>query len=198
MPRSSYLLPALAALVAALAGNGAIAGETRCGTAVACYQKEPAPVIHRTLQRRHVIEPGLYEVARVPSLYGWRKRRVVIEPGHIVWHETPPVYRTVTVTKRVSGGYRWEKTLVNGRETLCKVKLPPRTVTVERKVLVSKGRRWAERTAPVYAWSEERVLLRPYKNIAIYTPSHVLITRERVAIQPEGYVWRKIPHRAYD
>jgi len=195
---SPHFISALALVASLMAVPVAQAGESGCGTAVACYEKVPAPVIHRTIQRRHVIEPGLYEVARVPSLYGWRKRRVMVEPGQVIWNETPPVYRTVTVTKRVPGGYRWEKRGVNGRETLCKVKLPPRTLTVEKKILVSKGQRWAERMPPIYAWTEDRILLRPYKNIAIHTPPHVLATRERVAIQPEGHVWRKIPRRAYD
>lgn len=176
----------------------AMAGSGECRGAVACYQKTSPPVIHRTIKNRYVIEPGLYEVARVPSLYGWRKRRVIVEHGHTVWHETPAVYRTVTVTKKVRGGYRWETRIINGRETLCKVKLPPKVVTFEKKVLVKRGRRWAERTAPVYAWEEDRVLLRPYKNIAIHTPPYVRRTRERAAIQPEGYVWRKIPRKFYD
>jgi hypothetical protein len=159
---------------------------------VACYEKTNPPVVYRTFRNRVVIEPGLYEIARVPSLYGTRKRRVVLHPGETTWHETPGVYKTVTVTKRVAGGYTWEYRTINGREVRCKVKLPARTVTFDKQVLVKRGHRWAERTAPVYGYVEDRVLLRPYKNIAIHHPPYVRRYAQRAAVQPEGYVWRRV------
>lgn len=177
------------AAIVTLSGGEANAGP--CG-AVACYEKGRPSVVHRTFRNRYIIEPGLYEVARTPSVYGLRRRRVLVEPGHTVWHETPAVYKTVTVTKRVAGGYTWEYRNINGRDVRCKVKLPARVVTFEKHVRIKGGKRWAERSAPVYAWAEDRILMKPYKNIAVYTPPYARWTRERAVVQPEGYVWRRV------
>ncbi len=185
-------LTAMMAGVAALAGIGLTSADAGPCGAVACYEKTRPSVVHRTYRSRHIVEPGLYEIARTPSIYGMRRRRVLIEPGHTTWHETPAVYRTVTVTKRVSGGYKWEYRTIKGRQVKCKIKLPARTVTFDKKVRVRGGKRWAERSAPVYGWAEDRILLKPYKNIAVHTPPYARWTRERAIVQPEGYVWRRV------
>jgi hypothetical protein len=48
---------------------------------------------------------------------------------------------------------------------------------------VRQGGRWVP-----YAGDEDdgRILLRPYKNIAVHTPPRVQHARERVIVQPEG------------
>ncbi len=185
-------LTAVMAGVAALVTFGATGADAGPCGAVACYEKTGPSLVHRTFRNRYVIEPGLYEVARTPSIYGLRQRRILVEPGETIWHETPAVYKTVTVTKRVAGGYTWEYRTINGREVRCKVKLPVRTVTFEKKVRIVVGKRWAERSTPVYGWAEDRVLLKSYKNIAAYTPPYARWTRERAIVQPEGYVWRRV------
>jgi hypothetical protein len=50
-----------------------------------------------------------------------------------------------------------------------------------RKVYVREGRRWVP-----YEGDDERVLLRPYKNVVLRTPPVIRHTRERYIIQPEG------------
>jgi hypothetical protein len=150
-----------------------------------CYEKAPLRPVHRTYLRRDVLEPGVYAVSRVPSLYGWRKRRVISHP--VTWHEEPAIYKTVSSTVRVRGGWTWEMRDVKGKDILCKVRLPDRYETVERKVLVKPARRWASR--PQYSTVHERVLLRPYKNLAHYYRPHVHFARERAYIQPEEYRW---------
>jgi hypothetical protein len=46
-----------------------------------CVLKAPRPV-HRTYIRRDVAEPGVYEVQRRPSVYGWTEdgRRILLRP----------------------------------------------------------------------------------------------------------------------
>jgi hypothetical protein len=159
------------------------------------YRPDPGwrPLRRRLLCEGHAwrkriqVEQGVYEIARKPSLYGWARSKVRLPRE---WHEIPAVYKTVTVTQRTRTHYVWEKRLVNGRDVMCKVKVPGEHVTVEKQVLVSPARRVAV-GAPQYAYSERRVLIRPYKNIAIYHPAKHIYTTERVSIQPEGYVWRK-------
>jgi hypothetical protein len=50
-----------------------------------------------------------------------------------------------------------------------------------RKIYVRERNRWVP-----YEGSDDRVLLRPYKNIVLRTPPRLRHTRERVIIQPEG------------
>jgi hypothetical protein len=56
-----------------------------------CALKVPRP-IHRTYIRRDVVEPGVYEVQRQPSLYGWTPdgRRILLRPYKNVTHFQPP------------------------------------------------------------------------------------------------------------
>jgi hypothetical protein len=92
-----------------------------------CYAEQP-PVIYKTYKKRIQVEPGVYEVVRTPSVYGWA---VPIDP---------------------------------------KTKQP-----------IGEGR---------------RVLLKPYKNISVYSRAQHIHTRERVAIQPEPigerYWWDRL------
>lgn len=153
------------------------------GCAGNCYVQDKPPLVHRTFNRRIQVEQGVYEIAREPSLYGWARYRV---KRPVTWRETLAVYKTVEVAKRIPSRYIWEKRLVKGREVMCKVRVPGKTVMVEKQVLVSPARRIA-----AYDYVDRRVLLKPYKNIAIYhRAKHVHLT-QRVAVQPEGYVWRK-------
>jgi len=152
-----------------------------------CYVKDTPPVIHRAWKRRIQVEQGVYEVVREPALYGWTRQKVALERE---WHETPAVYKTVRVTERTRTRYVWEKRLVKGRDVMCKVKVPGERIVTEKQVLVSPARHVAVGT-PAYGYVERRVLIRPYQNITHYHPARHVYTTERVAIQPEGYVWRK-------
>jgi hypothetical protein len=57
-----------AAVLGALVFAGAAAGEARADD---CYVQEPLRPVHRTYVRRDVVEPGVYEISRSPSEYGW-------------------------------------------------------------------------------------------------------------------------------
>lgn len=178
---------AFGAALAATAFEQAAAGEPGClGD---CYVKAPPPLIHRTFKRRIQVEPGVYEIAREPSRYGFVREKVLLKDAE--WRETPAVYKTVTVKQRVPSRNIWEKRLIKGKEVMCKVRVPGKTVLVEKEVMVAPPRRVAV-SAPAYGYVERRVLLRPYKNIAIYHRARHIYTTERVAIQPEGYVLRKV------
>ena len=188
---SSYLKTAAAMVAAALLIPAGIsqAGSRNCtGT---CYEEVPAPSYYRTLKRRIELRRGVYEVDRVPSLYGWATRRVLVDDG-IEWHSEPAVYKTVKVRKRLKSRTIWEKRWVDGRHIMCKVKLPGKTVWVNKRVLVKPGRRWKTRSAPTYTYVKKRILLRPYKNLVIYHKDDHRYVNERVEIQPEATVWRPI------
>jgi len=163
-----------------------------CGAAVPssaeCYVKAPLRPVHRTYIRRDVVEPGVYEVRRTPPLHGWTSEPVV-QPGGVVWHEEPGVFRTVQMHVRRSGGWTWRHGCVRGQEAVCRVKLPDSYVTVERHILVKPGRRWAERVPSSYGYVHNRVLLRPYKNIAHFQRPYIAWSRQHVTVQPEGERW---------
>jgi hypothetical protein len=80
-----------------LAGAATLAGEA----AAQCATDAHPRTVHRTVIQRDVQEPGAYEVARRPSVYGWVKgrdgepRRVLLRPyknrthfqrPHISWY----------------------------------------------------------------------------------------------------------------
>jgi hypothetical protein len=153
-----------------------------------CYVQARPPVIYKNWKRRIQVDPGVYEIAREPSLYGTARTKIRLPRE---WREIPAVYKTVTVTKRTRSRYVWEKRLIRGREVMCKVKIPGERITMEKRILVSPARR-VYVGAPAYAYAERRVLLRPYKNIAVYHPARHVYGTTRVAIQPEGYVWRRV------
>jgi hypothetical protein len=153
-----------------------------------CYVKAPLRPVHRTYIRREVVEPGVYEVRRTPPLHGWTSEEAV-QPGGVVWHEEAGVYRTVQVRVRRSGGWGWRQGCVRGQEAVCRTKVPDSYVTVERHILVKRGRRWAERVPSSVGYVHNRVLLRPYKNYSHFQRPYIAWSRDRVTIQPEGERW---------
>ena len=74
-----------------------------CGRDRACaggiYVQAPLFPVHGSYIRRDVVEPGVYEVGRSPSVYGWT-RQAVVQPGAVICDEEPSVYRTVQVRVR--------------------------------------------------------------------------------------------------
>ncbi|WP_127077498.1 hypothetical protein [Rhodomicrobium lacus] len=158
-----------------------------------CYVQAPLRPVHRTFIRRDVVEPGVYEVSRRPGQHGVIQQQVAVA-GAVVWHETPPVYKTVTVRVRKPGGSIWREQCVGGQAAVCRVRVPPQEFLVEKQVLVRRGHRWAERVTPdAVALTERRVLLRPYKNYAHFQRPYIAFSRERVAVQPEGARWVPAP-----
>ncbi|MBT3069978.1 hypothetical protein KKP04_03730 [Rhodomicrobium sp. Az07] len=162
-------------------------------TRAECYVQAPLRPVHRTFIRRDVVEPGVYEVTRRPSLHGVIQQRAVV-PGRVVWRETPAIYKTVTVRVRKPGGSIWSEQCVGGQAAICRVRVPPQDILVEKRVLVRPGRRWAEQVTPdAVALTERRVLLKPYKNYAHFQRPYIAFSRERVAVQPEGTRWVPAP-----
>jgi hypothetical protein len=183
------------AFAVALTGSAAAPQAGERGCIGKCYEEVLAPPIHTTWLRRETLRTGLYEIDREPSLYGLATRRVLVDDG-VDWHEEPSVYRTVKVRRHIRSSVRWEKQWRDGRYIMCKVKVPGRTVWVDKQVLVKRGKRWKVRGTPVYRYHTKRVLLRPYKNILVHhRPVHRYV-REKVVIQPESTVW--VPVRHYD
>ena len=168
---------------------GALAmGSAAVGARAECYVQAPLPPVHRSYIRRDVVEPGVYEVGRSPGVYGWT-HQAVVQPGAVIWHEEPSVYRTVQVRVRQPGGSAWREQCHNGQAAVCRVHVPPSYVTVEKRVLVQRGRRWAEHTPSAVGYVDRRVLLKPYKNYAHFQRPYIAFSREHVTVQPEGSRW---------
>lgn len=180
---------AAAGLAFALQMSISAAGERGCFGD--CYEQGPAPVIHRTFLRRVEIERGAYEIDREPSLYGLATRRVLLDDG-IDWHDSPAVYKTVKVRRHVRSHVIWEKRWVDGKHIMCKVRVPGKTVWATKRILVSGARRSKLRSHRTYGYAQKRILLRPYKNIAVYHRARHRYVREHVAIQPEAYIWQPV------
>ncbi len=171
------------AIIGALALGGA-ASDARAE----CYVQAPLAPVHRSYIRRDVVEPGVYEVGRSPAVYGWT-RQAVAQPGGVIWHEEPSVYRTVQVRVRQGGGSAWREQCVGGQAGVCRVHVPASYITVEKRVLVKRGRRWAEHTPSTVAYTERRILLKPYKNYAHFERPYIAFSREHLTVQPEGSRW---------
>lgn len=184
-----WKLAAGAGLAFALQIGASGAGERGCFGD--CYEQVAAPVMHRTFLRRATIEPGAYEIDREPSLYGLATRRVLLDEG-TEWRETPAVYKTVKLRKHVQRHVIWEKRWVDGKYIMCKVHVPGKTIWTTKRILVSGEHRSKLRSSPVYGYVQKRILLRPYKNIAIYHRARHNYVRERVAIRPEATVWQSV------
>ena len=181
------------ALSVAIIGILAFEGIVTTAARAECYVQAPLRPVHRTFIRRDVVEPGVYDVSRRPGLYGWTHQRVE-EAGEVIWHETPAVYRTVPVRVRRAGGWIWQKQLIHGKEAMCRVRIPASYVTVEKRILVQRGRRWAEHTPSSIGYIHRRILLRPYRNLSHFQRPYIAFSREHVTVEPEGYRLR--PTRA--
>lgn len=99
----------------------AMAGDYYCKGS--CDSESWPRPIKRTIISRIEIEPGLYEIEREPSLYGWVERRVLLSTEY---------------------GYK-----------------------------------------PEYRTVKKRILLKPYKNKAVYHRGKYKFIREQVVIYPE-------------
>jgi hypothetical protein len=67
----------------AILGVLAFAGAAVEKAGAECYVQAPLPPVRRVYIRRDVIEPGVYEVERSPSLYGWVHQRVERADGSV-------------------------------------------------------------------------------------------------------------------
>jgi len=108
------------ALATGLIAMPSQAGDWRCNGP--CYDVPSTQPIHRTFKRQVTIAPGVYEIERRPSLYGWVKHKIRHRDGS-------------------------------------------------------------------YSYVKERILLRPYKNIAVYHKADQRYYNERVTIYPERESW---------
>lgn len=165
-----------AAVALTAQGTAAWAGDGGC-TGERCYEAVAPKPIYRTMKYRVQTEQAVYEIARTPSLYGWVQRPA------FEWRDAE--YRTVTVREKLPR-YTWQKcTGASGRELMCKVRAPGGMVEREKTVLMRPG--WVQT-----GYTQKRILIRPYKNIAIYhRPRNEYVT-VRAAIQPEGVAWRRV------
>ena len=169
------------ALVLATTGTASAKGACKSE----CYEAVAPKAIHKTYKYRITTQQGVYEIDREPSLYGWTKR-----PAY-EWRDA--VYRTATVARKLPARTSWEMRLVGDRYVKCKVRLTAEVVEEERQILVSPAG-----YVKTGEYVEKRILLKPYKNIAIYHRANHQYENERVTIQPEGVVWRPIPKSALE
>lgn len=168
---------AAAAVLAMTFQGSAWAGDAGCKGE--CYEAVPPKPIHKKFKYRVMTKQGEYSIAREPALYGWAKR------PYLEWHEAE--YRTETVQVRLPARTTWEKRWVKGRYVMCKVRVPGEVVERERRVKVHPAG-----YVQTGEWGEKRILLKQYKNIAIYDRARHEYSTDRVVIQPEGHVWRRV------
>ena len=104
------------ALILALGGMLALDCMNAAESLAECYVMEPLPTVRGNYIRRDIAEPGVYDVDRSPSVYGWTKgsdgepRRILLRPyknythfqrPYIAWsHERPVI---------TPEGYRWRR-----------------------------------------------------------------------------------------
>ncbi len=98
------------AIAGLLALNIVFAGQSRAQ----CVEAVPLPPVHRTYIRRDVVEPGVYDVGRSASEYGWvytpgePPRRILLRPYKNFSHFQRPYIawsrEHVTIQPE---GYRW-------------------------------------------------------------------------------------------
>lgn len=83
------------ALGCGLAGHG-FAAELSAHHRGGCAAAHAPRTIHRSYIRRDVVEPGVYEVRRVPAQYGWvvsgggEPRRILLRPYKNIAHFERP------------------------------------------------------------------------------------------------------------
>ena len=102
------------ALILALGGMLAFDCMNAAQSFADCYVLEPLPAVRGNYVRRDIVEPGVYEVDRRPSVYGWTKgpdgepRRILLRPyknyahfqrPYIAWSRERPL-----ITPE---GHRW-------------------------------------------------------------------------------------------
>ncbi|MBI4724413.1 MAG: hypothetical protein HY765_05375 [Rhodomicrobium sp.] len=80
-----------------------------------CYVKAPLRPVHRTYIQRDVVEPGVYEVNRAPSVYGWTSngdvpRRILLRPyKNIARFQRPYIAWQREHLTIQPEGYRWRR-----------------------------------------------------------------------------------------
>ncbi|MCP1198425.1 hypothetical protein [Notoacmeibacter sp. MSK16QG-6] len=180
----------LASIAPAYAGNRAVscyqpvhhpaqykAVTKRVQVAPARRSIEHIPAVTKTVWQTIVTQPARKEWRYVPAVTRGVKKRVLLRPAERVPQHTPAVTKIVHETITVPGGYGWEWRWVNGKKTLCKVKLPARHQTVARQVTVRPAIVSYKVIPPRYGteWTEE--IVQPARTEEVYVPA----VRERVA-----------------
>ena len=208
------------------------------GKAVACYQPVHQPAQYSTVHERVMVSPGSRQVITTPAEYAWRERRVMVRGESVSYRIIPAQYRTVSETVMVEparsvarivpgqtrlvhktvmthpGGYAWQWKVINGKNTLCKVKtkpvygtvaehvtgpsrtvyetVPARYATRSKTVMVSPERREAIRVPAVYDTVREKVMVRVATSRVVATPA-VYETRARtIKVRDEVNGWKQV------
>jgi len=181
--------------------------------AVACFEKVRRPDVYATVARPVVIAPARREVIVEPAVVEPRPYRVELVPPRVRAEHVGAHYTTVTrrqlvrpaevryvvqpaVVARVNetvvthrGGIEWRhSTGRDGAERLCAVRVPARTATVARTVVVEPARRVAIETPAVYREVATPVLVRPAHTRHFYEPGVYAIEHRPVVLKPASTV----------
>lgn len=142
---------------------------------------------------------------------------MVRKQGYAAWATVLAIGAVLGVLASPGRALAWGDWGDSHEERPCYVKVKPKIVyrTFRRRILIQEGAYETVYKQPRYGevvWSnkfgtgdrqvegavaddpasDNRVLLRPYRNISTYHPARYRWITERVAIQPEGYVWRRV------
>jgi hypothetical protein len=206
-----------------------------------CYEKVRQPDVYGTVQRPVMLEPGrtelkhlpaaiqvrpqrvevvpgMWHAQRSPALYGTYQKHVMVQPAHVSTSHTAAVYKTVHEQVSTGDRVRWERVRdAHGRERLCKVVTPGRTMSMARRVMVSPGHTSQTLVPAVYRPVTRSVLVKPASthhtfqppvhqfvdNVNVIRPATVETTRhapvygtesQTVLVKKGGYAWQPVRH----
>lgn len=209
----TVVLASMAVLVVVRAGP-ARAWDGGCGEhAETCYEKVRRPDVYATVTRPVVVEPARREIVHEPAIIQnrpyrvpvvqprWRAiaepakymsvmRRELVRPAEVHYVQRPAVLAEVreTVTTRPATVV-WRRSVGrDGAERLCAERIPGRTATVTRTVVVEPARRVAVETPAVYREVARPVLVAPAHVRHVYDPGLTAVVTRAVVLKPAATV----------
>lgn len=160
------------------------------------------------------MKAGEWETKTTPAVYETRERQVLVEPAKVIWHVTPPIFKTERVSKEVKSGYGHDQGYGHGHGHSKNAVL-----SYDKKVLVEPAKRHAEHVAavyktekysvlvtaehhekiwhkPVYETKQEEIVVHPARQIKVYHQPIVEWRDEKVLIKA-AHTFKRPIYKAY-
>ena len=143
-----------------------------------------APIIG-TRVRETQLSPEAVGVRVVPAQYRTIRERVLLEPARTVARRVPPKTEIRYRNELVPDGYRWEWRVINGRRTLCKIKVPAHYRKVAERVPVGPDRTVREKIPAVYGYRDKVIEVAPERRETYVIPARYASETEQVVLRPK-------------
>lgn len=161
-----------------------------------CYQQHTYPAQYRTVAVRELVHPATTRAVHVPAQYGHVTRRVETHPQWVETINVPAEYRTVHERQLVSPAhYTWERRMIHGRETMCKIHIPAEYSNVTRQVLVTPASTRTRVHPAQYHNVRERIVTREATVRHEHVPAVYRTVHRRELVSAERTVWRSVRSR---